>query len=89
MPWYEGPTGLPFFELSNMFDRAKTIFIRHEDIENLTKWVSETEAILHQLAESLDPAEYNDNWTKEKQLEWKAEQRETLRTWIATLRRGL
>ena len=89
MPWYEGPTGLPFFELSDMFDRAKTIFIRHEDIANLTKWLSETEAIFHQLAESLDPAEYNNNWTKEKQLEWKAEQRETLRTWIATLRRGL
>lgn len=89
MPWHEGPTHLPFSTLSIMFDRAKTIFTRREDIANLAQWVSETEAIFHQLAESLDPAEYNDNWTKEKQLEWKAEQRETLRTWIATLRRGL
>jgi hypothetical protein len=89
MPWHEGPTHLPFSTLSIMFDRAKTIFIRPEDVANLAQWVSETEAIFHQLTESLDPAGYNANWSKEEQLEWKAEQRETLRTWIATLLRGL
>lgn len=88
MPWHEGPTHLPFDTLSIMFDHVKTIFTRSEDIRNLTEWIAETEAFFHQSAENMDPAWYND-WPKEQQLEWKAKQHETLRSWITILRRGL
>jgi hypothetical protein len=88
MPWYEGPTELPFFELSNMFDRAKRFFADRDNMANLSEWIAETESIFKQSAEGVDYTAYT-HLTKEEQLTLKAEHHETLRTWIATLRRGL
>jgi hypothetical protein len=88
MPWSGGPTELPFFELSNIFERAKRIFAGREDIAALTAWVSETEVAFNQMAEGIDYVVYTE-LSNEERLALKAEHRETLRTWIATLRRGL
>lgn len=88
MPWYEGPTELPFFVLSNMLERVKRLFVGREDIANIAEWVTETEALFDQLSEFVNYTEYS-HLTKDEQLELKAEHRETLSIWIATLRRGL
>jgi hypothetical protein len=88
MPWYEGPTELPFFELSNMFDRAKRFFADRDNMANLSEWIAETESFFKQSAEGVDYTAYT-HLTKEEQLTLKAEHNETLHTWIATLRRGL
>ncbi len=88
MPWYEGPTELPFFELSKMFERTKRFFSGRDNMANLSGWVAETESIFKQSAEGVDYTAYT-HLTNEEQLTLKAEHHETLRTWIATLRRGL